>query len=158
MVSLTPLLTASVLTMSHSRRYANLRKYLEQEANAETARGKNLLCVVAARAKVSEGELQEIVDGGEISDEIANALALVTEPMDDQWEVDDTECDPEAVVDLTNSEIIARLQYAREAGKLNMIAEVSGVKGGLETLEGILARPHAQIDPVTRMMLIGVME
>lgn len=60
-------------------KYDNIRQYLEREANASTARGKNLLCVVAARAKVSEGELQDIVDGAEITDEMAAALALVTE-------------------------------------------------------------------------------
>lgn len=60
-----------------TERYANFRKYLEQQAAAKTTRGSNLLCLVAARAKVSESELQDIVDGGEISDDIANALALL---------------------------------------------------------------------------------
>lgn len=142
-----------------STQYPNLLAYLKEQATMETGRSVGCLDIVAARAKVPESELRDIVAGKiEMSDSIAYALSLVTEPMDDQWEVDDDECDVEAVVELTDDEIRERLQFAADNGKLNMIAHVSGVKGGVETLQGILAVGEGSIDPVTRMMLITVME
>ena len=54
-------------------KYANIRAYL-------CAQPSNHLRIVAARAKVPEGELRDIVDGAEISEGIANMLALVAEP------------------------------------------------------------------------------
>jgi len=139
--------------MSKSDRpFRDLVKYLSDTPASE-------LRIVAARAKVPEGELFSIVAGeAEISESMALMLSAVVEPMDDQWQVDDDECDPLAVIVLTDDEIRERLQLAADNGKLNMIAETSGVKGGVDTLHGILHVGEGSIDPVTRSLLIGVME
>ena len=150
-------------------KYPNIRTYLEREHGILTGRGTGALCIVAALAKVSEGELREIVEEGKpISDEIAEAIALITEPKDDQWSDEaavekawmlDPEHALDPVPDLTDAEIHERLLHAQDNGKLNVVAEVSGVKGGVATLHEIVARgPKVQIDPVTRMMLLNIME
>jgi hypothetical protein len=137
--------------------YSNLVAYLKREAEAETARGKGLLCIVAARAKVSEGELRDIVEGRvEMSDEIANALALVVEPQDDQWALDTDECDIYDIPNLSTQQIVERLRHAQDNGKLGVIAAVSGVKGGEQTLADICHR-GGRIDDVTRSLLLNVM-
>lgn len=139
------------------RPFSDLVKFLTQQANPES--GRSGLCVVAAKAKVPEGELRDIVAGkSEISESLALALSAVVEPMDDEWQVDDEECDPLAVVELTDDEIRERLQFAADNGKLNMIAETSGVKGGVDTLWGILQVGEGSIDPVTRSLLVAIME
>lgn len=51
--------------------YAEIRHYLKEQANT----GRGMLCVVAAEAKVAEGDLHDIVAGEDISVEIAQALA-----------------------------------------------------------------------------------
>lgn len=63
------------MTLQQGELYPEIRKYLELMAEAKTGRGTGLLCVVAARANVAEGDLRDIVDGGPISDEIASAVA-----------------------------------------------------------------------------------
>jgi hypothetical protein len=62
-----------------SLRKAEIRSYLEEQNKTVTGRGVGTLCVVAALAKVPEGELRDIVDGAEISDEIAAAILPVME-------------------------------------------------------------------------------
>lgn len=146
------------MTNRNEGRYPNIRAYLERENKVVTGRGVGTLCVVAARAKVSEGELRAIVeDGVEISDEIANALAYVTEPTDDQWALDADECDILDIPDLSNEQIVQRLRHAQDNGKLGVIAAVSGVKGGEQTLSDICHK-GGRIDPVTRSLLLNVME
>lgn len=56
-------------------RYPEIRRYLEVQAN--TSRG--MLCVVAARTRLPEGDLHDIVAGEDISDEIAKALRPLVE-------------------------------------------------------------------------------
>ena len=69
-------LIQSSLTMSVSDSYPEIRSYLELMNRESTVRGTGLLCIVAARARVGEGELREIVeDGKPISDVIAAAVA-----------------------------------------------------------------------------------
>lgn len=52
-----------------------VRNYLVEQATAETGRGIGRLDVVAAQAKVSEGDLREIVNGHDLpSDEIVEAV------------------------------------------------------------------------------------
>ena len=65
-----------MMTMVAGDTYPEIRKYLEVMNRQSTARGTGLLCIVAAQAKVSEGDLRAIVEEGEpISDEIAAAVA-----------------------------------------------------------------------------------
>jgi len=135
-----------------SNNYPNLRKYLQTEFDA------GQLSVVAGKAKLPITMLHDIVYGAQMTSQCAAALALITEPKDDQWQVDDDECDPLAVVELTDDEIRERLQFADDNGKLNMIAETSGVKGGVKILRGILSVGEGTIDPVTRSLLIAIME
>lgn len=135
-----------------SDNYPNLRAYLKREYDA----GK--LGEVAARARIPFYLLRDIVRGADMTGATATALTLVTEPMDDQWQIDDDECDPMAVVQLTDDQIRERLQHASDCGKLGVIAKVTGVKGGVETLRGILAVGEGSIDPVTRMTLLISME
>jgi hypothetical protein len=134
-------------------KHSDLRKFLTEEHESGG------LCVIAARAKVPEGELHDIVvNGKEISESLALMLSGVVEPKDDQWQVDDDECDPLAVAELTDDEIRERLQLAADNGKLNMVALTSGVKGGEATLQGILQVGEGSIDPLTRSLLIAIME
>jgi hypothetical protein len=59
------------------RRY-KVMAYLVESANEKTGRGIGTLSVVAARAKVSEGDLRDIVfHGGEMTDEILDAVEKV---------------------------------------------------------------------------------
>jgi hypothetical protein len=67
------------MTLQQNKLYPEIRKYLEIQSRITTPRGTGLLCIVAARAKVSEGDLHDIVDGGPISDEIAAAVANIIE-------------------------------------------------------------------------------
>lgn len=137
--------------------YPNIRAYLERENKVVTGRGVGMLGVVAARAKVSEGELREIVeDGKEISDDIANAIALVVEPEHDQWSLDPDDPHFNDHPDLSNDEIVKRLRHARAEGVLGVIANVSGVKGGVDALDTICDR-GGRLDPVTRSLLLNVM-
>lgn len=63
-------------TMVAGDTYPEIRKYLEVMSRQKTGRGIGLLGVIAARAKVAEGDLREIVEEGRsISDEIAAAVA-----------------------------------------------------------------------------------
>ena len=62
-----------------NRQKTEIRSYLEEQAEIITGRGQGLLCIVAARAKVSEGELHEIVAGKNISDDIAAAISALME-------------------------------------------------------------------------------
>ena len=63
-------------TMIAGDNYPEIRKYLEIMSRQKTGRGIGLLGVVAARAKVAEGDLREIVEEGKpISDAIAAAVA-----------------------------------------------------------------------------------
>lgn len=137
--------------------YSNILAYLKQEAEAETPRGKGLLCVVAAKAKVSEGELWDIVEGrAEITEEIALRISLIVEPTDDQWSLDPDECDIYESPNLTNEQIVERLRHAQDNGKLGVIAHVSGVKGGELALAEICHK-GGKLDPVTRSLLLNVM-
>jgi len=114
---------------------------------------------IAENAKLSKYELYRIAIGHEqITEEIALALALVTEPKSDQWMLDPEHAlDP--VPDLTDAQIVERLQYAQDNGKLDVIAHVSGVKGGAETLHDIIHKgPNIKLDRITRMLLLNVME
>jgi hypothetical protein len=146
-------LMQSMMTKANDEKpdYSNYLAYLKAQKYSD-------LRVVAARAKVGEGELRDIVAGiTEIDEDMALHLALVTEPMDDQWALD-PEHALDDVPDLTNGQIRQRLQLAENNGKLGLIANLSGVKGGEETLREILNRPTTGIDPITRMMLLNVME
>lgn len=59
-------------------KHPEVRAYLEAENERVTGRGKGCLCIVAAIAKVGEGELRDIVEDGKvISDEIATAVSKV---------------------------------------------------------------------------------
>lgn len=53
-----------------TQKHTDIRNFLEQV-------DKSWLRVVAAQAKVSEGDLFAIVDGAEISDEIAFSVRLI---------------------------------------------------------------------------------
>ena len=137
--------------MTSSDKYANFRRYLEIEFEA------GRLCIVAARAKIGEGELIDIVENdAPITDDIANCLALVTQPQADQWTLDPDDPQFNDHPDLSNDEIVRRLRFARSEGVLNVIAEVSGVKGGVAALDEICDR-GGRLDPVTRSLLLTVM-
>jgi len=80
---LTPslMLLKKVLAMTNPNdAYPEIRTYLEIMNRAQSGPFTGMLGVVAAKAKVSEGELREIVlDGKAISDEIAAAIAAIIE-------------------------------------------------------------------------------
>lgn len=64
--------------------YPEIRQYLEIMARMETARGIGMLDVVAARAKVAEGDLRDIVENGTpIDDRTAAAVANQALESDD---------------------------------------------------------------------------
>lgn len=56
---------------------SDIRSYLKREQHNNG--GRSNLCIVAARAKVSEGDLLDIVYGGDISQDIVDAITPLME-------------------------------------------------------------------------------
>jgi len=134
--------------------FSNLVQYVRNEYRA------GRLDALSERAKVSKDHLYRIAKGIiHIDEETALCLAFVTEPQDDQWQLDPDDPGFFDVPNLTDAEMIARLQTARDVDKLGVVAAVSGVKGGKETLEAICDKGlNVRLDPVTRSLLLNVME
>ena len=142
---------ASGPTMGKSKPdYSNYRKYVESEAEA------GRLKTLAARAMLGLDELQQVLEGAPITDDVAYHLSLATQPQDDRWCLDPEDPDFEKVPDLDSEQIRDRLKFAQSEGVLGVIAHVSGVKGGLATLEHFITH-GGKLDPVTRMQLLNVM-
>jgi hypothetical protein len=136
--------------MTKDDAYPNYRRYIQGQNEA------GLLGHLAEQAGLGLDELREVLDGAPITDDIAHHLALVTQPVDDAWSLDPDDPAFNDHPNLSSQEIIDRLRFARSEGVLGVVAAVSGVKGGVKTLEDLCDK-GGKIDFVTKSLLLNVM-
>lgn len=134
--------------------FSNYAKYIRDECKA------GRLLALAKRAKVSRHDLYRVAKGErEVDEEMALLLAFVTEPQDDQWGLDPDAANFLDVPDINDAQMIERLQHAEIQGKLGVVAHISGIKGGKRALQEICNKgQNVKLDPVTRSLLLNVME